>query len=169
MSIPGFTADASVYKNVRKYRSGGQYTQGATALIVPTALHWGDLANTCVGTNGVRRYSAILWDIPWGQSWENTCAVTPGPAGTPVEGILPTRCVNTIFNIWGEWDVPDSTCCPRVCDYWRTSLFCSSYSYPSRVSCERNCENECQYRSTSGRSHCSSYSRQCTSWSSRCS
>jgi LysM domain len=84
-------------------------------------VHWGDIGTLCPNPSdgGVRLYSAILWDIPWGQSWEETCYCTPGPAGTAVAGKLPTRCVNTGFNIWGEWDVSDTTCpvlpCPSGC------------------------------------------------------
>jgi hypothetical protein len=52
------------------------------------------------------RYSAILWEIPRGKSWECWCAHTEAPSTAPefIRGYLPTRCVNTIFNIWGEWD-----------------------------------------------------------------
>lgn len=71
-------------------------------------MYWGDITpKEC--RNGMRTYSAILWGIPWGQSWEEACATMPAT----VNGIFfprPTRCVNTGLNMWGEWDVPDPTC-----------------------------------------------------------
>jgi hypothetical protein len=40
------------------------------------ALKWGDFKdNGCIASN-VRSYSSVLWDIPWGQSWEDTCLRT---------------------------------------------------------------------------------------------
>jgi hypothetical protein len=49
------------------------------------------------------RYSSILWDIPWGKSWDWYCHNTPGQWG------YPTRCIN-LTNEWGEWDVQDEAC-----------------------------------------------------------
>ena len=75
------------------------------------ALDWGNLRdNGCVGCIG-RRYSAILWGLT-GDSrfWIETCKRTPGEAGTAVAGRLPTRCVWSWGNVWGEWDVPDPAC-----------------------------------------------------------
>ncbi|MFT7577772.1 MAG: hypothetical protein ACI9XZ_004175 [Alphaproteobacteria bacterium] len=60
-------------------------------------LKWGSFKNNgCVITNrqgwGMRSYSAVLWGIPHGQSWERTCART----GATVAGRRfshPTSCV----------------------------------------------------------------------------
>src|SRR5687768_16237526 len=105
MRMPGFGATASLLHHREHYQEHRRGDSRETDVVVP-ALRWGDLSNRCLGA-GWRRYSAILWDIPWGQSWESTCSVTPGAEGTPVAGQVPTRCVNTVFNIWGEWDLRD--------------------------------------------------------------
>lgn len=116
MNVPGFTAEASLYQSSRPYWANGHSAPAGVAGVVP-AVNWGSLSAKCTGP-GVGKYSAILWNIPWGQSWEQTCASTPAPAGTPVAGKLPTRCVKSWFNlnIWGEWDVP-MACCHLV-TFW---------------------------------------------------
>jgi hypothetical protein len=113
MGMPGFTAAESIYPKEHQYRAAARYIPSTRGAIEP-AVNWGSIQdNGCLSdASGTHRFSAILWNIPWGQSWEETCIVTPGPGGTPVAGILPTRCVNTGLNIWGEWDVPDSSCRP---------------------------------------------------------
>ncbi|MCA9691802.1 MAG: discoidin domain-containing protein [Myxococcales bacterium] len=84
----------------------------AAALISSEALaapSWGEFkADHCVNTE-LRQHSAILWDIPWGQSWEETCA----SMSATIEGFDfagPDACVNTGLNMWGEFFVPDPTC-----------------------------------------------------------
>ncbi|PSB53940.1 hypothetical protein C7B67_01080 [filamentous cyanobacterium Phorm 6] len=59
-------------------------------------MHWGDLKdNGCVDLgNGrkARSYSAVLWDIPWGASWEQACSTMPAD----INGVHfdhPTVCV----------------------------------------------------------------------------
>lgn len=69
--------------------------------------HWGTFKDDGCQAANARQFSAILWDIPSGQSWEDTCWQTPGLEGRP-----PNRCVNTGFNMWGEWDVVDNSCRP---------------------------------------------------------
>jgi hypothetical protein len=49
--------------------------------------------------------SAILWDIPWGASWEETCKRTPHP-----QLGLSQHCDNNGFNEWGSWSVRDPSC-----------------------------------------------------------
>lgn len=47
-----------------------------TAIAAPAlaAPKWGNFKNNgCVGKN-LRSYSSVLWDIPFGQSWELACA-----------------------------------------------------------------------------------------------
>lgn len=62
----------------------------------------------CTGI-GTRQYSAILWGIDGGQSWEKTCAAMPANIkGHPFT--KPSRCINTTGHMWGEFDVPDSSC-----------------------------------------------------------
>ena len=46
----------------------------AIATPAAAAPKWGKFKhNGCVHKN-LRSYSAVLWDIPWGQSWEVACA-----------------------------------------------------------------------------------------------
>lgn len=68
---------------------------------------WGEItAKGCVDQT-TREWSGILWDIPWGQSWEIACATTAGVIGGRTR--TPDRCV-TMANMWGVWYVPDTTC-----------------------------------------------------------
>ena len=124
MTIPGFTAGAPTAWRVSSYlgRHGIQYDRPQTDIVV-LATNWGSIADNGCQSNGTHKYSAILWNIPWGQSWETACHSTPGPAGTPVAGRLPTDCV-TSLNEWGEWYLPDPHCpqpkpppprCPAGC------------------------------------------------------
>ncbi|MDJ0853102.1 MAG: hypothetical protein QNK04_32440 [Myxococcota bacterium] len=76
-----------------------------------SALRWGDWQVSCVGM-GQARYSAVLWDIPWGWSWENTCRQTGATIGGRSYA-RPNACVNTGSNIWGEFLVPDASCNPH--------------------------------------------------------
>ena len=106
MTLPGYAAEASLYKTTQLYRGyfSGMSRIDAGASVVPQQTPtWGTLSSSCIP--GGTTFSAILWNIPWGWSWTGTCAVTPGTQ-CPVVGMLPTRCVNTIFNVWGEWDTP---------------------------------------------------------------
>ena len=82
------------------------------------APRWGDFSHgdCCPASDGrgYRTYSAILWDIPWGQSWEKTCAATPAKF-TDIYGVVqyfksPTRCENNGFNEWGHFNVWDAAC-----------------------------------------------------------
>jgi hypothetical protein len=70
--------------------------------------HWGDFKADQCTASGLRQYSAILWDIPWGASWEQACAHMPADInGHHFDA--PARCVTTI-NEWGQFDVPDPSC-----------------------------------------------------------
>jgi len=122
MRLPGFTAPASLAGSGRHLPGRVLDTPEEAGLVVP-ASYWGefqsdactkqsacDANGNCVG-NGLRQYSAILWGIPWGRSWEAECNETPPPA--VINGVTypkPSRCVNTGFNMWGQFDVPDSSC-----------------------------------------------------------
>jgi len=77
--------------------------------VARAAVHWGEFKRDNCTKPGFRQYASILWDIPAGTSWEETCRKTPAV----VQGVsfsAPSRCVNTGFNMWGEFDVPDTTC-----------------------------------------------------------
>ena len=61
------------------------------------APRWGPLSlGNCTGCD--RKYSAILWDIPWGQDWSAACRNTPHP-----QLGMAKNCVNNGANMWGEW------------------------------------------------------------------
>ncbi len=78
------------------------------------AANWGSFqANHC-SKLGKRQYSSILWNIPWGYSWEKACYETPANInGYSFPGA--DRCVNN-GSMWGQFDVPESSCQP----YWGT-------------------------------------------------
>ena len=70
---------------------------------------WGDFKKDTCTKPGYRQYSAILWDVPFGGSWEKACA----SQSATINGqnfSHPDRCKNTGTNEWGEFDVPDSSC-----------------------------------------------------------
>ncbi|MDN5850609.1 MAG: hypothetical protein L0H63_13385 [Nitrococcus sp.] len=75
--------------------------------------HWGDFKDDgCVGPD-VRHYSAILWDIPHGVTWEAACRGWPAE----ISGSLgvqhfdqATRCMNHGGHMWGEFDYADESC-----------------------------------------------------------
>lgn len=77
---------------------------------------WGDFKKDQCTALGVSQYSAVLWDIPWGKSWEEACKNMPAT----IEGqsfASPLRCRNT-GQMWGEFEVSDPSCAPRWGD-WR--------------------------------------------------
>jgi hypothetical protein len=105
VSMPGFTAELAVQATTYHYRGWSSDEAATPDRILLSAIHWGpDKADQCT-LSGFRQHSAILWDIPWGASWEAACASTPGLENRP-----PDRCVNTGFNMWGEWDIRDDSC-----------------------------------------------------------
>lgn len=121
MTFPGFAAEASLYKSPNVYRrSEGVGVEGRPAT-VSAAVYWGVPGGQhgfkddgCMDKRvlcGYRKYSAILFDIPWGQSWEDTCAGTPADvAGQHFD--RPSNCVNfgPGINEWGEFYVRDQAC-----------------------------------------------------------
>jgi hypothetical protein len=131
MKIPGFTAEHALAARPAARRAvPGSAPDGVPSddRVFPQDIHWGSYADGgCIGV-GVRKYSAILWGIPWWQSWETTCAGTPGnPAG--ISPRVPDQCVNTVLNEWGEWHVPDKNCCIA------TSCFCSGNLVRCYIEC----------------------------------
>ena len=73
-------------------------------------LHWGDFSTDSCSRLGMRQQSSVLWDIPWGASWDGTCRATGATVGGRFHA-HPDRCV-TSAQQWGQFDVPDSTCSP---------------------------------------------------------
>ena len=83
------------------------------------ALRWGMAQSlqpcwsmTLSNTRCWSGYKAILWDIPWGKSWEQTCKVTPHT--NPGWG-LPTLCQNDGLHIWGVWKFSNDPNCSSLC------------------------------------------------------
>ena len=112
MSAPGFTAEAALLGPSGQYGAISSYTPASTGRVLP-AINWGSFAREQCSANGLRQYSARLWNIPWGWSWERACQTTLGsPAGIPARP--PDRCVNwgPGVSMWGQWDVPDTSCVP---------------------------------------------------------
>jgi hypothetical protein len=118
MTIPGFTAGASIaWASSESLRGHGIQRHEVNTDTVVLATNWGSIADNGCQKGGqwdaTHKYSAILWNVPWGKSWEAACHSTPGPAGSAVAGRLPNNCV-TGLNEWGEWYLPDNHC-PRAC------------------------------------------------------
>jgi hypothetical protein len=76
---------------------------------------WGSVTDSGCSAIGTRKFSAMIHNVPSGQTWEVACATTPGPGGMPgVAGRTPDRCINTgLGGMWGEWDVADTSCAPH--------------------------------------------------------
>ncbi|MFP1682162.1 hypothetical protein ACLD0W_06590 [Alloalcanivorax sp. C16-1] len=72
------------------------------------AMHWGPAKADMCKNNGRRQFSAVLWDIPWGKSWEDACWAMPNTINGHYFA-RPNRCINN-GQMWGEWDVPDASC-----------------------------------------------------------
>lgn len=69
--------------------------------------YWGPFKDDGCRAANARQFSSVLWAIPPGQSWEDTCWRTPG-----FDRRVPDRCVNAGGQMWGEWDVADNSCPP---------------------------------------------------------
>ena len=85
---------------------------------------WGDFKKDQCTALGVRQYSAVLWDIPWGKSWEEACKNMPAT----IEGqsfASPLRCRNT-GQMWGEFEASDPSCAPRWGDWHKET--CVAFS-----------------------------------------
>jgi len=64
MRLAGFSAEESLYPSRQQYRASGWYTPAETS-VVPQA-RWGNFMDDGCPRQGVRRFLAILWDLPWG-------------------------------------------------------------------------------------------------------
>src|SRR6476660_805923 len=111
MSLPNFTAQLSLNININQPKNNNLlFPSESKEYVKPAYIHWGSIGDDgCVEDTGYRQYSAILWGIPWGQSWEQAC-FTYGASVGGQPGRVPDRCRNTGFNIWGIWYVRDQRC-----------------------------------------------------------
>jgi microsomal dipeptidase-like Zn-dependent dipeptidase len=72
--------------------------------------NWGSFqADQCTGP-GLRQYSSRLWNIPPNTDWTFACENSPATiAGVTFQE--PRDCVDLgAGGMWGEWDVPDTSC-----------------------------------------------------------
>jgi hypothetical protein len=105
MTLPGFTAKSALRYDSSQYSENLSFKSDSAERIVPAAPKWGQLRREHCTRLGFRQYSAILWDIPWGESWERACRITPSP-----EGRYANRCINVGTHMWGQWDIEDTSC-----------------------------------------------------------
>jgi hypothetical protein len=116
MSLPGFLAERSLYPSEQRYRASGRYEPAKTESTIQQqaceGASWGQLKfDHCTGRHK-SQHSAILWDIPWGDDWEDCCQQVPyNRSGTFASGRTPDRCVHSGFHIWGQWDNYDNPSC----------------------------------------------------------
>lgn len=76
-------------------------------------MKWGNWNQSCQ-SNTRKRHSSILWDIPFGVSWEKSCAEQITPEKTGIDGPNRTTwCENKGTSMWGHVDVDDASCNPR--------------------------------------------------------
>ena len=77
---------------------------------------WGEIKETCTG-NGVQTVSAKLFNIPFGESWEDACNSMNAAGGVRQKGVTgrPDRCVTVAAGVYGEWDKHDvAACVPKL-------------------------------------------------------
>jgi hypothetical protein len=133
MTTPGFFIGGSIPGRFVPNRPA-RLTRGISSGQVMPAQNWGGLQRDGCVRPGVRQFSSILWNIPWGQSWENTCLTTPATIeGQSFSGA--TRCVNSSGHMWGQFDVTDSSCGCRFPLTTKTTcvgvtLWCREYCGP---------------------------------------
>ncbi|PKA14385.1 membrane dipeptidase [Leptospira haakeii] len=99
----------SIRRSVRGFVVCTMFFAGSVSVFADP--YWGTFKkDSCTSIfPGKRQYSAILYGIPSGQSWETTCA----NMGATINGQVftkPSRCKNTGLNMWGEFDVLDDSC-----------------------------------------------------------
>jgi len=105
-----------------KKKSWGNHKWSAMAVLLAVSgtaqagVHWGDWKRDACTKPGYRQYSSVLWDIPWGASWELTCTQTPVLPNYHTRGLpsnhpdRASRCKVAGGRMWGEVDVRDTSC-----------------------------------------------------------
>lgn len=73
---------------------------------------WAEVNETCTG-NGVQTISSKLYNIPFGESWEDACNAMNASGAVAQKGVsgTPERCVSTVAGVYGEWDKQDVASC----------------------------------------------------------
>jgi microsomal dipeptidase-like Zn-dependent dipeptidase len=100
----------------------------------------------CEGAN--RLYSSRILD-PGLMSWEHACQNTPATIADRAN-LRPTRCIRSIFGMWGEFLVPDAGCAATGRPYWdvfedkgcegANRLFSSRIKNTQQMSWEQACQ-----------------------------
>lgn len=90
--------------------------------------NWGSFQQDHCTANCQRQFSAILWNIPWGKDWTTACKNTPANINNK-QFSGAKRCPQSWGRQWGQFDVPDTSCCP----YWGTF---------QRDDCTYNCRRQ---------------------------
>jgi hypothetical protein len=109
MRLVGFTAEFSLIDRNDHYSQSFESSENVEGIKTAAGPRWGNFRPEHCRDMFTRQYSSILWDIPSGTSWESACRNTPAEInGQPFRGA--TRCVNTGFNIWGQFDVREDSC-----------------------------------------------------------
>jgi hypothetical protein len=103
MKFSGFTAEVALINN-SDYSSFPFLYESSDLVMPAAAMQWGEFdRGTC--RDGFEGRSAILWDIPAGWDWLETCRSTE----IVIDGIplgIRDHCVHTGFNVWGVWYRP---------------------------------------------------------------
>lgn len=120
MSTPGFTADHALAVGSAASTAVPDLAAGGAPpaeRILPQSIYWGSFSKPVCISPGMQATSAIIWGIPWGQSWTNTCCSTPGLPNYNGKNLLnyatvPYACCNQTLNEWGYWVIPvsENTC-----------------------------------------------------------
>ncbi len=108
---------------------------------------WGTFKRDQCTSIGKRQWSARLWDIPWGKSWEAACNSTPADVnGQHFDA--PSRCKNVAGReMWGEFDLSDRSCphwgdlARYECNQGLRRVAAALLDVPPNVDAKRLCES----------------------------
>jgi hypothetical protein len=132
MRLPNFTAELSLNTGINSYHDRLLSLAESTEHVIPAAPYWGDFKREeCIGK--VRKYSSILWgSSDWEKDCYNTVAYITNADG--VRGAYNTvRCDKQIFNMWGIFYVPESSCRGGGGE----SCYCNPRAYKTASDCHR--------------------------------
>jgi len=114
MTLPGFTAESAQSYDSSQYSENISFKSDSAERIIPAAPYWGEFkreSNRCIGA--YKKYSAILWGVEWGESWEAACYNTPAWIRNQdglVMMVYARSCTNVGINIWGTFLVCENSC-----------------------------------------------------------
>jgi len=114
-----------------RVENGAGYLHLAEVEVLERGMYWGEFERNCVG-GYASKLSAILWEIPEGQSWETACMNMSAHLPNGIFRSRPDACVNTGFHMWGEFHFEqgycNDVCMPilatnEVCCNWGLGMF----------------------------------------------